>query len=477
MRGSLIPVPPVPGGRLLEPAAMRTRISPLRNMSLFKNNDDAGRPPLKGPMKVPLARTIGAALALLTATACASAPTPAASAPDQTAPASVAATDNPADTLTILVSIDGMKPAYIDPENTPTLARLSAQGVHADMRPSFPSVTFPNHYTLVTGLRPDHHGIVNNRMEDPRKPGVVFTIGDRNVASDEFWWDEGTPLWVTAERQNVHAATMFWPGSDYELQGVRPTRWRAFDQSLTDFARVDNLLAWLADPSAGHIAFATLYFDVVDTAGHRYGPGVPETLGAAAQVDAAMARLLKGLDREGYGGRVNLVIVSDHGMAEVKDNQIVDLDPGAPADAAHVVWDGPFAGVTPLPGHETAVETALLGRGEHGQCWRKGELPERFRYGANARVPAIVCLADTGWEYQSSQLKHYPGHSGGAHGFDNADPSMAAVFIGVGPAFKSGVALPTFDNVSVYPLLAKLIGVTPEANDGSLSDTAAGLNP
>lgn len=371
--------------------------------------------------------------------------------------------------LTVLISIDGFRADYLDRGDTPTLKALAETGARSAMRPSFPSVTFPNHYALITGRRPDRNGIVNNRMEDPRRPGVVFTIGDRKIASDPFWWSEATPLWVTAEKMGVRSGVMFWPGSDYEISGVRPTHWRSFDQSLPDFARVDAVLSWL-DESSTKPRFLALYFDEVDSAGHKFGPDAPETRSATAQADAAIGRLIAGL--KGRGVSANIVVVADHGMARVDDGQQIDLDPATGGGRARVFWDGPNAGVNPLPGHEAEVQSALLGRSPHGECWRKGEAPARFHYGANARVPAIVCLADLHWRYRSSQFPPYAGQTLGAHGFDPAEKDMSALFVANGPAFKRGVTLASFDNVSVYPLLARLIGVAPEDNDGNLADIA-----
>ncbi|MEQ1617867.1 MAG: ectonucleotide pyrophosphatase/phosphodiesterase [Terricaulis sp.] len=379
-----------------------------------------------------------------------------------------------ADNITILISIDGFRPDYLDRGQTPALSRLAAEGVRASMRPSFPSVTFPNHYTLVTGRRPDSNGMINNRMEDPERPGLVFTLQDRAVAADPIWWADGTPIWISAERAGVRSGTMFWPGSDYELQGVRPSRWRLFDQTLPGFARVDTLLSWLDLPAGERPRFFTLYFDLVDTAGHRYGPDAPETNASVAEVDSAIERLLVGL--EARGRQANLVIVADHGMAGVSEDRMIDLDARIAVANARVIWDGPFAGINPIAGHEREVETALLGRGEHGECWRKQEVPQRFGYGGHRRVPAIICLADLGWRYRSAQIPAYPGPPAqGAHGYDPGAPEMAALFIANGPAFLSGATLPAFDNVSVYPLLAALIGVTPEANEGDLADTASAL--
>jgi predicted AlkP superfamily pyrophosphatase or phosphodiesterase len=340
------------------------------------------------------------------------------------------------------------------------------------MRPGFPSVTFPNHYALVTGKSPDHNGIVYNKMEDAARPGIQFSMSP-SVASDVYWWSQATPLWVTAERQGVKTGTMFWPGSDYPLEGVRPTKWRLFDEDLASFARVDQLLGWLDAPAAGRPRLLTLYFDLVDTAGHRYGPDAPETTSTTSEIDAAIARLVDGLKSRGLAA--NLVIVADHGMAEVSETRVMDMARLAPPDIARVLWDGTTAGVYPVAGREADAERALLGRKEHGECWRKGEMPARFGYGTNARVPPIVCLADMGWNYRNVPLRADAIPSKGAHGFDPDAPEMAAVFIANGPAFRAGATLSKFPNVSVYPLLAKLAGVTPEANDGSLADASPAL--
>jgi predicted AlkP superfamily pyrophosphatase or phosphodiesterase len=387
----------------------------------------------------------------------------------------VAAPSPQAPAITILISIDGFRPDYLERGVTPALSRLAREGAAASMRPAFPSITFPNHYTLVTGVRPDTHGVVNNRMEDAARPGVAFTLADRAVAADPIWWAGATPIWVSAERQGVRTATMFWPGSDYELQGVRPTRWRMFDQTLPDFARVDTLLSWLDAPEAERPRFLTLYFDIVDTAGHRFGPDAPEVNSAAAQVDAAIARLVAGLEARAISA--NLVIVSDHGMAAVSDERMIDLDAMLPAGSARVVWDGPLAGVEPAPGQAAAVEAALLGQHGGGACLRKQDVAVRYGFGAHARVPAIVCVADLGWRYRSAQIPAYRTPSLGAHGYDPALPEMAALFIAHGPAFRQGVALPAFNNVSAYPLLAHLVGLTPEPNEGNLADVAPALAP
>jgi predicted AlkP superfamily pyrophosphatase or phosphodiesterase len=374
--------------------------------------------------------------------------------------------------LTILISIDGFRPDYLDRGVTPTLAALARDGVRASMRPSFPTKTFPNHYTLVTGLRPDRNGIVDNTMLDPQIPGVTFKMSDKVVTADARWWNEATPIWVTAERAGVRTATMFWPGSDTAIQGVRPSRWRQFDQDVPADARADQLLQWLDAPPAQRARFATLYFDDVDTAGHHFGPDSPELNAAAAKVDAAIGRLVAGLKARGI--EANLVIVADHGMAATPDNEKIFYDDLLPKDAARTITLGAFLSLYPNPGHEAQVAKALLARHEHMQCWRKQDIPARYHYGANPRVPPYFCLPQTGWTISTRDYKPRNPERG-AHGFDPYSPEMAAIFIANGPAFRKGGTLPVFDNVDVYPLVAKLIGVKPQANDGRLADVASAL--
>lgn len=373
--------------------------------------------------------------------------------------------DDPAPLL--LISIDGFRAT--DLERAPTLHALAAEGVRADgMQPSYPSLTFPNHYTIVTGLRPDHHGIVHNTMRDP----VLgrFSLGDRTAVGDGRWWEQGEPIWVTAHKAGLRTATMFWPGSEAAIHGVRPDTWHAFDAKVSPETRVDTVLGWLDRPPAQRPHLMTLYFDQVDHAGHDAGPDAPETRAAIAQVDAALARLVDGLRRRGLLDRLNLVVVSDHGMAQVPDGQVVTIDAMVPADVAEVETAGQVVGVRPLPGREADAEARLLGQHPHYACWRKGELPARWHYGTHPRIPPIVCQMDEGWDALPAgwNAKRRPGDRG-SHGFDPALPSMRAIFVAHGPAFIPGTVLPPFDNVDVYPLLAELLGVTPTKNDGDLA--------
>ncbi len=410
---------------------------------------------------MPLRRLLLAIVALVALAA-----PPALAAPKKTAPAGP---------LTVLISIDGFRPDYLDRDVTPNLSALAAGGVRGEMRPSFPSKTFPNHYALVTGLRPDRNGIVDNNMYDSEISAQEFTMSKREVNKDERWWDEATPIWVTAEKAGIHTATMFWPGSDVPIHGVLPGHWQLFDIKVPAEARVDQALKWVDVPAAERPRFLTLYFDDVDTAGHHDGPGSPGLNAAAAKVDAAIGRLVAGLKAKRIAA--NIIVVADHGMAATSEDHRVFIDDLLDTKAYRYTTLGAFAALSPAPGREAEVEKALLQTPhDHMQCWRKAEIPARFHYGKNPRVPAIFCLSETGWEITTHNYKReHPDM--GDHGFDNLALEMRAVFVANGPAFRRGARLPVFNNIDVYPLLAKLLGVKPEANDGDLADIASALAP
>lgn len=372
----------------------------------------------------------------------------------------------------LLVSIDGFRADYLERDLTPRLAALAAQGVRAKaMRPAFPSLTFPNHYTLVTGLVPDHHGLVNNVMLDPNIPGEHFSMRNRVAVENAAWWNGGQPLWNTAHAAGLRTATMFWPGSEAPVRGQQPDYWFVFDADRSPRQRVQQVLDWLDLPAVERPHFITLYFDAVDHEGHVHGPDSDELKQALVDTDAVLGQLLDGLQQRGLWQKINLVVVSDHGMAEMPKGQFVILDDYVAPDVFELIAGGPLAGIEAKPGREIELDTALANADmTHAQCWRKDQVPARYRYGSHPRIPRWICMADEGWTFVPKAMldktwAREPNR--GAHGFDPALDSMAALFVAHGPDFQQGLVVPGFDSVDVYPLLARLLGIEPEVNDGN----------
>jgi predicted AlkP superfamily pyrophosphatase or phosphodiesterase len=374
----------------------------------------------------------------------------------------------------ILVSLDGFHPDYLDRGLTPTLQRLADDGVRARwLTPSFPTKTFPGHYTMVTGLVPDHHGIVDNNMVDPKLGR--FAIQDRAAVGDGRWWG-GQPIWVGARRAGLRSATLFWPGSEAAIDGVRPNDWQRYDAAMAPEARIDQVLAWLERPPRRRPHLVTLYLEGIDSAGHAHGPDSPQVDAALAAADAMLARLLEGLARLDLDEATNLVIVSDHGMAALEpDRQLLLEDLVDPA-LVEVVSLSEIFSVNPRPGQDAAVAAALLPARDGLDCYRRDDTPAAWNYGTHPRVPAFVCQLQEGWRIgRNEPFNPWPGRSAGnrgAHGFDPAVPSMRALFVAHGPAFQRGLLVDPFANVHVYPLLAAVLGIEPAPGDGDPAVTA-----
>lgn len=372
---------------------------------------------------------------------------------------------------TVLISLDGFRADYITRPGAVQLRALAARGVRAErLIPAFPSKTFPNHYTLVTGLHPEHHGIVANTMRDERI-GATFTISDTVIARDPRWWG-GEPIWNTAERQGVRTAAFFWPGSDYAVNGRYPTYYTPYDGRIPNRARVQQVLDWLTLPPDRAPRFVTLYFSTTDDAGHNHGPGSAQVDTAIAQVDSLVGALVQGLAGRGLTDRVNLVVVSDHGMTPIDSTRVIRLDEHVNLDDMDVVDWMPVAAVTPKPGKLESVY-ASLGRVPHLQVFRKDSVPARYHYRAHPRITPLVLLADEGWTISSTdRLRRTGMPRGGTHGYDNFLPSMGALFVAAGPDLQRGRVIGPVANVHVYPLLARLLGIEPAPNDGHADSLA-----
>ena len=365
--------------------------------------------------------------------------------------------------LTVLISIDGFKPDYLKRGITPNLSALALRGaLAAGMTPAFPSVTFPNHISLVTGVAPDKHGIVNNTMQDPTIPNARFRLSDRAVLADPKWWTEVKPIWVTAHRQKKITSTLFWPGSEVLIEGLQPDDWLPY-QEIPSHDRVIKLLEWLDRPDATRADFATLYFSEVDILGHQAGVDSPQTNAAIQNVDQEIGAFIAGLEKLHLKSVTNLVIVSDHGMANTSPDKVIALSDLLPdLSPAAIIWTGAFGGVEMDPSQADAALAALK-KAEHMSCWRKSGIPARFQFGSHRRVPEIFCLAELGWT-----IINKPGAPviAGQHGFDPEARDMRSFFLATGPGIKKK-KLGVFKNTEVYQLLCRLVGIRPEKNNSS----------
>lgn len=372
----------------------------------------------------------------------------------------------------ILISIDGMRADYLDRYKPTALSRLAAEGVRAKwMVPSFPTKTFPNHYTIATGLYPANHGIVENNVYDF---GTVFTMSKREEVRNPRWWG-GEPIWVTAQKQGQLAGSYFFVGTEAPIDRVNLWKSRYYNGRVPNNMRVDKVLSWLDEPAANRPTMITLYFSDVDDAGHEFGPDAEETKYAVWDVDSSIERLMTGLRDRGVEDKVNVIVVSDHGMAKVDVRRTTFLDDHFDFDdTERILWTSEIIQIFPKPGREDKIVDKVKDL-EHVKCWRKRDIPERLKYKQGKRVAPIICSSEEGWI--TTNRRRYedwmkeiddPDRPRGAHGYDNALESMRATFIAHGAAFKEGYIAEPFPNVDVYNLMCRILGLKPAPNDGDL---------
>ncbi|MFQ5648863.1 MAG: ectonucleotide pyrophosphatase/phosphodiesterase [bacterium] len=378
----------------------------------------------------------------------------------------------------ILISIDGCRWDMPDKAETPNLDFLIETGVRAkSLIPCFPTKTFPNHYSIVTGLYPGNHGVVANNMYDPERR-KRFALSLRDAVQDPAWWG-GEPIWVTAAKAGLVTASYFWVGTEAKIKGVQPTYWFMYDGTVPNEERVAQVLQWLDLPAARRPVFITVYFSTLDDAGHAYHPDSREVKRTMQSIDSVLGILLEGLAERKLLDKVNILVVSDHGMAATSSQRVIFLDDYIDLqDVQMVDWD-PVAAMNPKPGKERRIYEQLRKAHPNLQVYKKEDTPARFHYNTHPRIPRLIVIAGEGWSISTrDRFREQPERfEGGTHGYDNRLESMGALFVAHGPAFKSGLTVGSFQNIHLYELMAKILNLEPAPNDGSLDSVRVMLNP
>jgi predicted AlkP superfamily pyrophosphatase or phosphodiesterase len=364
----------------------------------------------------------------------------------------------------VMVSLDGFRYDYPTRYSARHLLELGAAGAIAPqgMIPAYPSLTFPNHYTLVTGLYPEHHGIVANRFYDPARK-QTYASSDPAAVRDGSWYG-GAPLWVLAEKQGMRSACFFWPGSEAEIAGSRPTYYLHFDDHFPDQERIDQVIAWLKLPVAQRPHLITLYYSNVDHAGHEYGPDSPSTGAAVAHLDQLVGDLWAKLTALQLP--IDLIVVSDHGM-EREQGDWIDLS--RYADLKNFTTVGSLLYANSEADAAKAYQELKI-KSDAFTVYRRQRVPAALHYAGNPREgdPVIVPTGPFAIRAHPAAGAERPPEPG-VHGYDpRTMPSMRALFLAVGPDIRSGSQLEPFENVNVYPFVAMILGLKAPQVDGSL---------
>lgn len=366
---------------------------------------------------------------------------------------------------TVIISLDGFRWDYTEAYDTPFFNQMAQKGVKAVMTPSFPSKTFPNHYTLATGLYPDHHGIIANTFKI-RATGKKFSLSNNETRSDPSYYG-GDPIWLTARRQGVTSATVYWVGSDVAVKGSHANYWKDYLQDqLTHDQRVDEVIRLLSLPEDQRPHLVMAYFEEPDRSGHSEGPISMPTHRALEHMDSLMHSLWIKLQSLPIANKINFIVTGDHGMTWLSPERLI-----RPKDYLKDEWvsgnhnDFPALIYASKPEFVDSIYNALNGL-DHMRVWRRGEVPAYLNYGTNENMADVIVLCDVGWAFDNK-----PSKSKGTHGYDHTASDMWVAFRAIGPDFKQGYTRPnTFRNVCVYPLLCHLLGIEPSPNDGSLDE-------
>ncbi len=375
----------------------------------------------------------------------------------------------------ILVSIDGFRWDYMDRYPTPNMDRIAVNGSKAErLIPVYPTLTFPNHYSIATGLYPAHHGLVANNFPDPKR-NKWYSLKNRETVEDR-WFYSGEPIWVTAETQGMVAASFFFVGSEAPIKGVSPTHWRNYDKNINGQQRVDQVLEWLTLPEKNRPHMYTLYFEDVDDNSHWHGPDSVENIAAISRVDDYLGRLLDGIQKLPHAQRVNIILVSDHGQSAYLENQ----RPFILADHVNlnntiIIEGGSYLFLhldQDQPSRARAIVKTVNEHWNHGRAYLPTETPAQWHVDNNPRFPDVILIPEAGFAVLST-VEMAGKINAGDHGWAPEASAMHGFFVASGPNIKSGVTLGPINNIDIYPLMLSILGLdAPDTIDGDASKLA-----
>nr|DBA26665.1 TPA: hypothetical protein GDO54_010896 [Pyxicephalus adspersus] len=354
----------------------------------------------------------------------------------------------------------------------PNIKKLRNCGTHSKyMRSVYPTKTFPNHYTIVTGLFPESNGIIDNNMYDFNMNKMFSLSGNEKFNSS--WW-EGQPIWLTAMYQGLKAGTFFWPGSDVPINGSYPTYYKLYNGAVSYEERITSILQWLDLPKNERPDFYTLYIEEPDSSGHSFGPVSGGVILALLRADKTIGMLMDGLKQRNLHNCVNMVLVADHGMEKTYCEQLEYMTDYFESTSFFWLYDGPAARMRAyeVPENYLSFDSDGVVKNltcrkpdQHFRPYLKQDLPKRFHYANNIRIDKVHLYVDRQWLVVRNH--NYTFCGGGNHGYDNEFKSMEAIFIGHGPGFKSELEVEAFDNIELYNMMCDLLKIHPAPNNGT----------
>uniref|UniRef100_I3MI62 Ectonucleotide pyrophosphatase/phosphodiesterase family member 5 n=2 Tax=Ictidomys tridecemlineatus TaxID=43179 RepID=I3MI62_ICTTR len=370
----------------------------------------------------------------------------------------------------LLVSFDGFRWDYLFKVPTPHFHYIMKYGVHVKQVTNiFITKTYPNHYTLVTGLFAENHGIVANDMFDPIL-NKSFSLDHMNIYDPKFW-EEATPIWITNQRAGHASGAAMWPGADVKIHKSFPTYYMPYNESISFDERVAKIIEWFT--SKEPINLGLLYWEDPDDMGHHLGPDSPLMGPVISDIDHKLGYLIQMLKKAKLWNVVNLIITSDHGMTQCSKERVIELDQYLDKDQYTLVDQSPVAAILPKEGKFNEVYETLAHAHPNLTVYKKEEIPERWHYKYNDRIQPIIAVADEGWYILQNKSDDF---LLGNHGYDNALAEMHPIFLAHGPAFRKNFTKEAMNSTDLYPLLCHLLNITAMPHNGSLRNVQDLLN-
>ncbi|XP_068198313.1 chloride intracellular channel protein 5b isoform X3 [Antennarius striatus] len=364
----------------------------------------------------------------------------------------------------LLLSFDGFRWDYILRVPTPNFNSIMNQGVMVEqVECTYITKAFPNHYTLVTGLYPETHGIVANEMYDPGL-NQSFSMKTGNVYESR-WWEEAVPLWVTIQKAGRRSGAAMWPGTDVKIHGMFPNRYLPYNASVSFETRVERIIEWFSAPDGEAVDFGLLYWEEPDRSGHDLGPQSSSMDDVIAGIDEKLGFLMNELKKAGLYEKVNLIVTSDHGMAQLSSDKIIELDEYVSRDLYTLVDKSPVVAILPKQGKLDEVYSKLMDANPNMLVYKKDDIPAHFHYQHNSRIMPIIIEAKEGWTIKQNRTGRF---MLGNHGYNNTLHSMQPVFMARGPNFRPGYVKTSMRSVDIYPLMCYILRIRPLPNNGSL---------
>lgn len=374
----------------------------------------------------------------------------------------------------ILISLDGFRWDYVDRFQPPNLVNFIKNGVKAEsLIPSFPSKTFPNHYSIATGMYPENHGIIGNSFYSYEKK-KLYRLGNRETVEDGSFY-KGTPIWVAAEKENMVSASFFFVGTEADIQGKHPSYYYTFDNSIKNKVRVQQAVDWLALPSEKRPHLITMYFSDMDNTGHDYGPNNDKKLKETLfSLDKHLGDLFKGVARTDLP--VNIIIVSDHGMADIPVSKYIPIERIVNDNLYTALNNGAIVNIHPKENISIdSVYSYLNSRVQNFTAYKTEDTPGFEYTPSNKDWGKVQVLPDYGYYFSSNRgieiRKEQKNTIFGVHGYNTSKKDMHGIFYAKGPAFKNNFKVPSVKNIHIFPIMSHILELkTPSNIDGDLNE-------